>query len=174
MVDSYVIEFFNTSLLYFVINLNGIPIYPFLNNLLTALVENNVGFLSTAFFALFCLYLLWATIKGNIKFGLRVMLCWAVHPMKKNETYMNSFLFNVGLILLSSVSVTQFCTASFRDYVTMTDIDLIFSTQIRYLKFFAFFYKNHIFEYLIFVRNFSYFREFRYSQLSTFFVDHQM
>ena|SRR5689334_6937454 len=63
---------------------------------------------------------------------------------------MNSFLFNISLILLSSVSVTQFCTASFRDYVAMTDIDLIFSTQIRYLKFFVYFYKYHIFEYALF------------------------
>lgn len=32
----------------------------------------------------------------------------------------------------------------------MTDIDLIFSTQIRYLKFFVYFYKYHIFEYALF------------------------
>lgn len=64
---------------------------------------------------------------------------------------MNSFLFNVLLILLTSVSVTQFCAASFRDYATMTDIDLIFTTQIRYLKFFVYFYKYHIFEYALFV-----------------------
>lgn len=69
------------SLLYFIIIPNGKPIYPFLNNLLTALENNNVGFVATAFFALFCLYLLWATIKGNVKFGLRVFLCWALHPM---------------------------------------------------------------------------------------------
>jgi LMBR1 domain-containing protein 1 len=67
---------------------------------------------------------------------------------------MNSFLFNVGLILLTSVSVTQFCAASFRDYCSMTEIDLIFSTQIRYLKFFIYFYKYHVFEYALFVRNF--------------------
>ncbi len=70
--------------------------------------------------------------------------------LRKNETYMNSFLFNVSLILLASVSVTQFCSASFRDYVTMTDIDLIFTTQIRYLRFFAYFFKYHIFEYILF------------------------
>jgi len=150
--DSHVNIVLKYSLVYFIIAPGGKPIYPFLNNLLTWLVEENVSFLSTAFFILFCLYLLWATIKGNIKFGLRVLLCWAIHPMKKNETYMNSFLFNINLILLTSVSVTQFCSSSFRDYVSMTDIDLIFSTQIRYLKFFVYFYNYHIFEYAIFVR----------------------
>lgn len=69
-------------LLYFIITPNGQPIYPFLNKLLVALVEANVSFVSTAFFALFCLYLLLATIKGNVKFGLRILLCWAIHPMK--------------------------------------------------------------------------------------------
>lgn len=72
-------------------------------------------------------------------------------------------MFNVGLIMLASVSVTQFCAASFREYTVMTDIDLIFSTQIRYLVFFNYFYRYHIFEYILFVMilfkkgNFNYF-----------------
>lgn len=70
--------------------------------------------------------------------------------MKKDETYMNSFLFNVALILLTSVSVTQFCAAAFADYATFTDIELIFSVQIRYLVFFIYFYKYHVFEYALF------------------------
>jgi hypothetical protein len=82
-VNIYIFNFdvCKNSLLYFVIKINGQPVYPFLNNLLTALTEANVAFLSTAFFAIFCLYLLWATVKGNIKFGLR-MLCFTIHPMK--------------------------------------------------------------------------------------------
>lgn len=63
---------------------------------------------------------------------------------------MNSFLFNVVLILLASVSVTQFCSIAFQEYSAMTDIDLIFSSQIKYLKFFSYFYKHHIFEYSLF------------------------
>jgi LMBR1 domain-containing protein 1 len=63
---------------------------------------------------------------------------------------MNSFLFNVMLILLSSVSITQFCAASFPDYTAMSDISLIFSVQIRYLVFFVYFYKYHVFEYALF------------------------
>lgn len=68
---------------------------------------------------------------------------------------MNSFLFNIMLIMLTSISVTQFCASAFQDYATMTDIDLIFSTQIRYLKFFVYFYKYHVFEYSLFVRLYS-------------------
>ena len=69
-------------LLYFVITINGAPISRFLNNLLLYMVENNLSFLATGFFAIFCLYLLLATIKGNLKFGLRIFLCFSVHPMK--------------------------------------------------------------------------------------------
>lgn len=63
---------------------------------------------------------------------------------------MNSFLFNIMIILLTSVSVTQFLAYSFRDYGTMTDLDLIFSVQIRYLMFFNWFYRYHVFEYILF------------------------
>jgi len=137
-------------LLYFIIMPNGQPINGFLNNLLVFLVNNNVSFLATAFFTIFCLYLLLAAIKGNVKFGLRVLLCWAVHPMKKNETYINSFLFNISLICLCSVSVTQFCASAFADYAVMTDIDLIFSVQIQYMKFFRYFFQYHVFIYSLF------------------------
>ena len=112
--------------------------------------DHNVAFLSFIFFSIFCLYLLWATMKGNIKFGVRFLCCWSVHPMKKDETYMNSFLFNVSLILLGSISITQFCANSFPDYVTFTDIDMIFNVQIKYLDFFVWFYKYHVFEYILF------------------------
>ena len=63
---------------------------------------------------------------------------------------MNSFLFNVMLILLSSVSITQFCQACFPSYTANTDIQLIFGVQIRYLVFFVYFYKYYVFEYMIF------------------------
>jgi LMBR1 domain-containing protein 1 len=71
--------------------------------------------------------------------------------MKANGTYMNTFLFNVTLILLASCSITQFCSDCLEDYVAFTDINMIFNVQIKYLKFFKFFYKNHIFQYILFI-----------------------
>jgi len=139
----WILQFFFS----FIYTENGRPKIQFISYFLLYLEDHNVAFLSFFFFALFCLYLLFCTMKGNIKFGLRIFLFSAVHPMKKDETYMNSFLFNVSLILISSVSVTQFCSNAFSDYVTFTDIDLIFGVQIKYLRFFVFFYKNFIFEY---------------------------
>lgn len=135
--------------LYVVIVIDGIPVYSFLNKMLTFFQNIGVGFLSTTFFSLLCMYLLWCTIKGNLKFGLRIMMCMEVHPMKKDETYMNSFLFNIMMIMICSVSVTQFCSTCFAEYTSMTDINLIFGTQIKYLKFFRFFYEYKIFEYTL-------------------------
>lgn len=134
---------------YFVI-INGRAGYPFLSYMFLFFEDNHCGFISYFFFAFFCLYLLWATMKGNIKFGMRIFCCWTIHPMKKDGTYMNSFLFNVSLILLASISITQFCVKSFSDYVAMTDIDMMFNTIINYLIFFEYFYRYHVFEYLFF------------------------
>jgi len=67
---------------------------------------------------------------------------------------MNSFLFNVNLILICSVAVCQFCSSAFSQYARLTDIDMMFNTQIRYLRFFTWFYDNSVFEYGILIWSF--------------------
>ena len=113
--------------------------------------DHDVAFLSFLIFSILSLYLLFCVIKGNFKFGVRILCCWEIFPMKKDGTYMNAFLFNVTLILLTSCSITQFCADCLEDYVAFTDVNMIFNVQIRYLKFFKFFYKYHIFQYILFV-----------------------
>ena len=124
------------------------PGYPFISFMFIFFQDHDVGFLSFFFFAVFCLYLLLCTLKGNLKFGLRLFCCMSVHPMKKDETYMNSFLFNVTLVLLGSISITHCCAKAFSDYVVFTDIDIIFNVYLRYLDFFSWFYRYNIFEYI--------------------------
>ena len=51
--------------------------------------------------------------------------------------------------MITSVSVNQFCVKAFNEYAAMTDIDLIFSTQIKYLQFFVYFYRYNVFEYML-------------------------
>jgi len=68
--------------LFVVIRLKGKPVYPFLNIILVWFQDKGLGFLSTSIFSLFCLYLLWATIKGSLKFGMRLMMCFDIHPLK--------------------------------------------------------------------------------------------
>ena len=136
-------------LLYVIIKPGGKPVTQGINILLVYLTEHNVSFIAIGIFAFLCIYLLLATIKGNFKFGVRILILGSIHPMKRNETYMNSILFNIMLFMITSVSVNQFCVKAFNEYAAMTDLDLIFSTQIKYLTFFVYFYKYNIFEYIL-------------------------
>ena len=70
--------------------------------------------------------------------------------MEKGRTYMNSFLFNISLVLLGSMAITQFVTDCLSDYVAFTDVDALFNTLIKNLKFFKYFYRNHVFQYVLF------------------------
>ncbi|KAJ7961237.1 LIMR family protein [Quillaja saponaria] len=79
------------------------PLSPFLNDVFVKL-DDIWGLLGTAAFAFFCFYLLLAVIAGAMMLGLRLVFI-TIHPMKWGGTLMNSFLFNVGLILLCSISV---------------------------------------------------------------------
>ena len=132
---------------YILIKIDGKPLFTFLNVPLVALADANVSFLSIIIFVVLTFYLLIITVKGNFKFGLRIMILGAIHPMKKDKTYMNSILFNVSLVMLTSVSVIQFSIRAFGEYTSLTDADIIFNTQIKYLTFYNFFFTYNIFEY---------------------------
>jgi len=119
------------------------PYHPFLNNYFRWFDTwfPLFGILSVAVYAL---YLLCCAIKGCFKFGLR-FLFFQIHPMKVNKTYMSSFMFNVGLILLCALPVVQFCTIAFSDYARYTNIYQVMGTQVYYMKFFKWFWRNNVF-----------------------------
>lgn len=98
--------------------------------------------------AIFVLYLLFCVVAGNFKLGVR-FLCVELHPMKINGTYMNSFLFNLILILLCTFPVVEFSTSAFAGYARFSNIYHFFGVQIRYLIFFSIFYTNNIFVYML-------------------------
>lgn len=63
---------------------------------------------------------------------------------------MNSFLFNIMLILFASVALTHFSTSVFSQYTRLTTVELLFGTQIRYLVMFKWAFANKVFEYALF------------------------
>eukprot|EP00002_Diphylleia_rotans_P018589 TRINITY_DN359_c0_g2_i2.p1 TRINITY_DN359_c0_g2~~TRINITY_DN359_c0_g2_i2.p1 ORF type:complete len:479 (-),score=124.77 TRINITY_DN359_c0_g2_i2:1308-2744(-) len=137
----------STSLLWIIhICVYVLPSEPadlFLNKMLIDL-DNAFGLMGTLAYGAFALYFVWAIVKGNVKFGMR--FAWfQIHPMKVGGTMMNSFVFNVGLIMLCSITVTQLCTMAFGDYARLTAIDSIFGTQARYLRFLRYFYKGYFY-----------------------------
>uniref|UniRef100_A0A7R9Y953 Uncharacterized protein n=1 Tax=Pinguiococcus pyrenoidosus TaxID=172671 RepID=A0A7R9Y953_9STRA len=100
--------------------------------------------------ALFALYLMCAVVKGCFKIGVRCF-CIELHPMKYNATYMNSFLFNIGLLLLCSIPVVHFSTEAFSAYAANTDAANIFNGQIRYMVFFTYFFAEKVFIYIFLI-----------------------
>ncbi|GKY97090.1 hypothetical protein MPSEU_000667500 [Mayamaea pseudoterrestris] len=97
--------------------------------------------------AIFTVYLLFAAVKGCFKFGIRFMF-FQIHPMKINKTYMSSFLFNIGLVLLCALPVVQFCQDAFADYAAFSNIRQMFGVQVQNLGFIGWFYRKQIFIYI--------------------------
>ena len=84
---------------------NSFPYHSFLNKMLVHLETKNYTFLAVTMLGIFSLYLLWCVMKGVFKIGIKIPMFFTIHPMIKDETWMNTFLFNVGLLLLCSVSL---------------------------------------------------------------------
>ncbi|CAL0302620.1 unnamed protein product [Lupinus luteus] len=120
------------------------PLSPFLNEVFVKL-DSVWGLLGTAAFAFFCFYLLLAVIAGAMMVGLRLVFV-TIHPMKWGGTLMNSFLFNVGLILLSSISVIQFCSTAFAYYAQATAAQEIFGHTLESLRGIKYLYKYNVFQ----------------------------
>ena len=103
----------------------------------------------TVMYGLFSFYLLACVLKGCMKVGLRFF--WIpIHPMKIGSTLMNSFLFNVWLLLLCAVACVQFCFASFQSYAQLTAIDMLLGVQVRNLIGLGWFFQNNFFFYCMF------------------------
>mmetsp|Transcript_100051 Transcript_100051/g.177518 ORF Transcript_100051/g.177518 Transcript_100051/m.177518 type:complete len:331 (-) Transcript_100051:160-1152(-) len=121
----------------------------FLNAIFEAFESPGLYPVGVALFASFNLYLLLCVVKGCLKFGMRIFLCFSIHPMRYQATPLNSILFNVLLVLLSSATVVQFSQQAFSDYARLTDADVIFSAQIKYLAFYRVFFENNVFIYTL-------------------------
>lgn len=124
-----------------------VPLVPFLN---TYFIWFDQWFplFGTISVGIFSVYLLACTVKGCFKFGMRCF-CFSLHPMKLHGTYMNSMLFNLGLVLSCSIPTVQFCDQAFQDYGRLTSIRTMMGNQIRHLQGMSFFWEYNIFVYAI-------------------------
>eukprot|EP00835_Amoeboradix_gromovi_P000950 NODE_36_length_31474_cov_0.342438.p6 type:complete len:487 gc:universal NODE_36_length_31474_cov_0.342438:13816-12356(-) len=125
------------------------PLSPFLNDFFISFDQNDIPFLGTFFYGLFSFWLLMCVMKGNSKLGMRVLFI-SVHPLKIGATYMNSLIFNIGLILLTSIGVVQFCTKAFDLYASNTAILNIFGSQIGRISGIEYVYSVFIVFFLMF------------------------
>jgi LMBR1 domain-containing protein 1 len=70
--------------------------------------------------------------------------------MKIGGTLMSSLLFNVNLIMLSSIAVIQFCAQAFDGYAIDTEVSNIFGGEIQNLKGLGVLYEDKVFIYCFF------------------------
>ena len=120
----------------------------FLNALFIEL-DKVFSLFGTVLYGLFSFYLLACVLKGCMKVGLRFFFI-PIHPMRIGATLMNSFLFNVWLLLLCAVATVQFCFGAFQSYAQLTAIDMLLGVQVRNLQGFAWFFANNVFFYSLF------------------------
>ncbi|KPI83065.1 hypothetical protein ABL78_7907 [Leptomonas seymouri] len=105
---------------------------PFLNTLLIRL-NNAFALCGVCCYAVFAFYLTWSTFQGQIALGLRLVF-FQIHPMKKHDTLVNSFLFNASLLLITSYAVIFFAVHSFQDYVAYTSINGLMNVFVVRLR----------------------------------------
>ena len=120
----------------------GNAIHPFLIVWLE-LLDGFFPLFATATVGIFVLYLLFATIKGVFKFGMRFTLL-PMHPMRLHKTQANSIAVNIGMVLLCTLPVIQFTTSALSGYIRHTDVNTLY-TQVKYLEWCAPIFKNQIF-----------------------------
>ncbi|GAQ82999.1 LMBR1 domain-containing protein 1 [Klebsormidium nitens] len=119
------------------------PLSQFLNQAFVKLDEA-WGLLGTVAFAAFCFYLFLCLMAGEMKAGFNLLI-FTIHPMKSGKTLMNSFLFNVALILLCSSSVILFCQSAFAVYAQETAVSEIFGQQLQNLRGIKYLFRFNIF-----------------------------
>mmetsp|Transcript_22013 Transcript_22013/g.51656 ORF Transcript_22013/g.51656 Transcript_22013/m.51656 type:complete len:521 (+) Transcript_22013:69-1631(+) len=119
--------------------------FGFLNDLFAACESSGLYPLGIALYASFNFYMLICVVQGCTKLGMRVAFLISIHPMRVQNTPLNSILFNVEMLLVATPSMVQFSQTAFADYARLTEADVIFSAQIQRLHFYSFFFENHIF-----------------------------
>ncbi|CAD7951837.1 unnamed protein product [Amoebophrya sp. A25] len=121
------------------------PISPFLNDFLAAFEAGGFFVIAAILFAILNMHLLFATVKGCLKVGMRAFCLFSIHPMKQGHTPLNSLMFNAILVNLTSCAIVQFAQGAFRDYARSTTADVLFNAQIKYLKFYRIFFEYNVF-----------------------------
>lgn len=138
----WTIQLFGTTL-----RMDGQARFSFLDPLLLSLSEGSISFLATGIYSLMVLYLQGCAVKGNIIFGLRIPFILNFHPMKKDRTFLNSFLFNVSMMMLCSIATTELTIITFPTYLQNSFLGTLFIDQIFKLPMFGWLFSNRIFMY---------------------------
>lgn len=101
-------------------------------------------------YAFLSLYLLICTVKGCFKLSVR-FVCFKIHPMVVGGTYVNSFLFNLGIVLLCTIPLVNFCVISFSGYTVYTDIYFLLIVEANQVHFYRAFFQGYAFIWIVLI-----------------------
>ncbi|OEH75146.1 lmbr1 family protein [Cyclospora cayetanensis] len=110
----------------------------FVDWFLEFLATHKAALLGLVIYFLLVVYFLVCVLKGCFSVGMRMFCCFAIHPMRRDGTRLNSLLFNVGLLGISTCGAVLFSYNSFQRYARGTEAALCFGVQLRHLPFFGF------------------------------------
>jgi LMBR1 domain-containing protein 1 len=96
-------------------------------------------FIGTILYCLFVIYLIVCIIAGAMKIARQIPFL-SVHPLKPGDTMMNSLLFNAGLFLVASLTISQFAADAFSQYISSTVLDTMYNGVIKNLFLLNYFY----------------------------------
>jgi len=128
------------------------PLASILSSILTLL--SKVPFIGTALYAFLSFWLLATVINGNMKCGMKFEL-FSIHPLIIKGTLMNSLLYNVGIILFTSVAIVHIMSTSLVGYAKYTSSQKMFNAQIQKLKYIGYGYNIFLYIYIILILVFS-------------------
>lgn len=103
-----------------------------------------VPVLSSIAFAAAGLYFTLAFVKGVTRFGFRFILFIEIHPMRLHATPLNSFLFNVLLMVLGVLPQLQFMVFFFADYTEGSTVQIFFARTVSNLLYLKEFFNYYI------------------------------
>lgn len=135
----------------FILPGRGKEVSGFLNTLLIKLEGIGGGsfpMLGILFYIIFVFYLLWCVVMGNYNLGIR-LLFFRVYPMEVGKTQMNAFLVNLWVLLLCTIPLVHFTQIAFPFYSRFTSVQVLFGQQVKYLRFFNYFWRYNIFIYIL-------------------------
>eukprot|EP01080_Neovahlkampfia_damariscottae_P002692 gene2692-3888_t len=119
--------------------------FGFLNYVLkySDFLSDQVPFIGSFLYAFFSIYWIFCIIAAATRISELIPI-FVVHQMIPHKTTMNSLLFNSGLILLSSLTVTQFVADAFSQYISTSSLDVMYRSVIKNLFILEYFYRYFV------------------------------
>ena len=118
----------------------------FLDRMLIFFELQNANFVGIALLMILCIFLTIATIKGTLFFSNSVPFI-TIHPIVEGKTWLNSFLFQLTLCVLSSASLVHLMLGSFPYYLRGGEISVMMGQILEGMHFVKFFISKKIFIY---------------------------